>query len=185
MCLFISFCTQEIDSTPPATMASASPAMIRCAASAIVCSPDEQKRLTVAPGTRHRTAGAQRDLARDVPAGCTLRQRAADENVVDLLGREPGARDRVLHGVTAERRAMGHVERAAPALGKPGARGGNDQGVGHGGSFLTPTLAPRGERQSLNVFPSAARRASSGAGVQKAASAAGCDGEFPHPALRH
>src|SRR5882672_2435563 len=28
-----------------------SPAMIRCAASAIVCSPDEQKRLIVAPGT--------------------------------------------------------------------------------------------------------------------------------------
>jgi hypothetical protein len=51
MCLFISFCTHEIDSTPPATNASASPAMMRCAASAIVCSPDEQKRLTVAPGT--------------------------------------------------------------------------------------------------------------------------------------
>ena len=51
MCWFSSFCTQEIDSTPPATMTSASPAMIRCAASAIVCRPDEQKRLTVAPGT--------------------------------------------------------------------------------------------------------------------------------------
>src|SRR4030095_5125157 len=32
-------------------MTSASPAMILCAASAIVCRPDEQKRLTVAPGT--------------------------------------------------------------------------------------------------------------------------------------
>jgi len=51
MCLFISFCTHEIDSTPPATNASASPAMMRCAASAIVCRPEEQKRLTVAPGT--------------------------------------------------------------------------------------------------------------------------------------
>ena len=51
MCVFISFCTQEIDSTPPATRMSASPAMTRCAASAIVCRPDEQKRLTVIPGT--------------------------------------------------------------------------------------------------------------------------------------
>ena len=44
-----SFCTQEIDSTPPATKMSASPAITRCAAIAIVCRPDEQKRLTVTP----------------------------------------------------------------------------------------------------------------------------------------
>ncbi|CAK0592128.1 Uncharacterised protein [Burkholderia pseudomallei] len=48
---FISFCTHEIDSTPPATNTSPSPAITRCAASAIVCNPDEQKRLTVIPGT--------------------------------------------------------------------------------------------------------------------------------------
>lgn len=51
MCRFISFCTHEIDSTPPATYTSPSPAMIRCAASAIVCNPEEQKRFTVIPGT--------------------------------------------------------------------------------------------------------------------------------------
>jgi hypothetical protein len=48
---FISFCTHEIDSTPPATNTSPSPAITRCAASAIVCNPDEQKRFTVMPGT--------------------------------------------------------------------------------------------------------------------------------------
>ncbi len=50
-CLFISFWTSEIDSTPPATKIEPSPAMIRCAASAMVCSPEEQKRFTVMPGT--------------------------------------------------------------------------------------------------------------------------------------
>jgi hypothetical protein len=49
MCLFISCCTQEMLSTPPATNTSASPAMMRCAAMAMVCRPEEQKRLTVAP----------------------------------------------------------------------------------------------------------------------------------------
>src|SRR6185295_5822295 len=50
-CLFISCCTSEIDSTPPATNTSPSPAMTRCEARAMVCRPDEQKRLTVMPGT--------------------------------------------------------------------------------------------------------------------------------------
>ena len=49
MCLFISFWTHEIDSTPPATTMSFSPAMTRCAAIAIVCRPLEQKRFTVMP----------------------------------------------------------------------------------------------------------------------------------------
>ena len=49
MCLFISFWTHEIDSTPPAAKMSPSPLITRCAAMAIVCRPDEQKRLTVIP----------------------------------------------------------------------------------------------------------------------------------------
>ena len=36
-----------MDSTPPATIVSAPPAMMRSAAMAIACSPDEQKRLMV------------------------------------------------------------------------------------------------------------------------------------------
>ena len=38
-------------STPPATYTSPSPATMRCAASAMVCRPLEQKRLTVMPAT--------------------------------------------------------------------------------------------------------------------------------------
>src|SRR5262245_30596284 len=49
MCLFISFCTHEIDSTPPAANTSPSPLITRCEAIAMVCRPDEQKRLTVMP----------------------------------------------------------------------------------------------------------------------------------------
>ena len=38
-------------STPPATKVVPSPAMMRCAARAMVCRPDEQKRFTVMPQT--------------------------------------------------------------------------------------------------------------------------------------
>src|SRR5437868_3164256 len=41
----------EIDSTPPATNTSPSPARIRWLARAMVCRPEEQKRFTVIPGT--------------------------------------------------------------------------------------------------------------------------------------
>jgi hypothetical protein len=43
--------TMLIDSVPPASMRSASPRRIRSAAIAIACTPDEQKRLMVTPGT--------------------------------------------------------------------------------------------------------------------------------------
>src|SRR5436190_6707995 len=44
-------CVRLMLSSPPATMQSASPAMMRCAAIAIVCRPEEQKRFTVTPDT--------------------------------------------------------------------------------------------------------------------------------------
>src|SRR3954469_1955500 len=44
-------CVSEMLSSPPATMQSASPAMMRWAAIAMVCRPDEQKRFTVTPET--------------------------------------------------------------------------------------------------------------------------------------
>ena len=40
-----------MDSVPPAMMQVAIPAMMRSAAIAMVCEPDEQKRLTVTAGT--------------------------------------------------------------------------------------------------------------------------------------
>src|SRR2546422_3197058 len=44
-----SFCTRLMDSRPPATMIGTLSTITRCAAIAIACRPDEQKRLTVVP----------------------------------------------------------------------------------------------------------------------------------------
>src|SRR5437879_3195069 len=44
-----SFCTRLIDSSPPATMIGTLSTITRCAAIAIACRPDEQKRSTVVP----------------------------------------------------------------------------------------------------------------------------------------
>src|SRR5205814_1298863 len=44
-----SFCTRLTDSSPPATMIGTLSTITRCAAIAIACRPDEQKRLTVVP----------------------------------------------------------------------------------------------------------------------------------------
>ncbi|CPJ39159.1 Uncharacterised protein [Bordetella pertussis] len=46
-----SFCTQEIESSPPATTISALPHRMDWAPMAMACSPDEQSRFTVTPGT--------------------------------------------------------------------------------------------------------------------------------------
>ena len=96
----------------------------------MVCSPLEQKRLTVMPLVVIG-AGAQRDLARDVAAGRALGRRAAHDHVVDLGRRDAGALHRGLDRVAAQRRAVGHVEGALPALGQRRAGGGNDHGLGH------------------------------------------------------
>ncbi|MCY1552086.1 hypothetical protein D9M68_884610 [compost metagenome] len=73
MWVFISCCTQEMLSTPPATYTSPSPAMMRCAAIAMVCRPDEQKRLTVMPevvmGRPARNAIWRAMLAPVAPSG--------------------------------------------------------------------------------------------------------------------
>jgi hypothetical protein len=80
-------------STPPATKMSPSPAMMRCAAMAMVCRPLEQKRLTVMPGTVTGQPGAQRDLARDVGAGGAFGVGAAHQHVLDLGRVDAGALD--------------------------------------------------------------------------------------------
>ena len=73
MCWFTSCCTQEMDSRPPATSTSFSPAMMRCAASAIDCRPEEQKRLMVMPdvvtGRPARVAIKRATLPPVVPSG--------------------------------------------------------------------------------------------------------------------
>ena len=128
-CLFISFCTSEIDSTPPATKSSPSPAMMRCAASAMVCRPEEQKRFTVMPGTVTGQPARIAIWRAMLPAGRALGVGAAHDHVLDLVGVELGALERGVHHVAAHRRAVGHVERAAPALAERRARGGNDDGL--------------------------------------------------------
>src|ERR1019366_6361520 len=69
-----------MDSTPPATTISAPPAMMRSAAMAIACRPDEQKRLMVMAET---STGRP---ARDVHALLDFRHGAAEDDIFDLFG---------------------------------------------------------------------------------------------------
>ena len=112
--------------------------------------------------SRHadRAAGAQCDLACDVHAGRAFWIGAAHQHVLDFGRVDAGARDGVLHAVRAERGAVGHVESALPAFRQSGTRGGDDDGVGHGG-FLGRM---RCGGDQVKVLPSAASAASSGAG---------------------
>src|ERR1044072_6507169 len=62
-----------MDSVPPAMMHSAMPAIMRSAAIAMVCEPDEQKRLTVTAGTAcgspARRAAMRATFVPDSPSG--------------------------------------------------------------------------------------------------------------------
>ena len=148
-------CTRLMLSSPPAAMTDASPAMMRCAASAIACRPELQKRFTVMPETVTGKTGADRRLPRDVAAGGALRQRAAENDVLDFAGLDAGALDRVLDHMAAEFGAVRHVEGAAIGFADRRAGGGNDDGVGHlaislrrGGLFGAHTLLRTGKALS-------------------------------------
>ena len=78
-----------------------------------------------------RHASTQSGLTSDVPAGRAFGVGAAHEHVIDLSGVDARALDRVLNGVAAERRAVGHVESALPALGQGGAGGTYDYCISH------------------------------------------------------
>ena len=93
----------------------------------------------------------------------------SDADILDVFRRELCPLDRVGDGVAAEVRAMRHVEGTPPALGEAGARGRDNNGIGHGRTLPRALI----RAYWLNVLPSAARRASSGAGVQKSLSAPG------------
>ena len=76
---------------------SAKPHMMRSAAKAIACRPDEQKRLIVTADALDGNAGAQARDARDVQPLFGLRHRAAEDHVVDRRrdrGRARGAAPR-------------------------------------------------------------------------------------------
>jgi hypothetical protein len=84
-------------STPPATIAGAPSTMMRCAAIAMACRPDEQKRLTVTPavvtGSPARSAMPR---ARCCRRWCLPAKRAAHDHVLDLGRVDAGALDGVL-----------------------------------------------------------------------------------------
>jgi hypothetical protein len=110
---------------------SPSPAMMRWAAVAMVCRPDEQKRLMVMPavvtGQPPRSAIWRAMLAPVAPSGIG----AADEHVFDFARLDAGARDGRLQHMAAQRGAVGHVEGAFPRFGQGGAGGRYDDGVNH------------------------------------------------------
>ena len=70
--MFVSFCTQEMLSSPPATITVAPSVITRCAASAMDCSPELQKRLMLRPavvtGNPARSAIARAMLPPVVPS---------------------------------------------------------------------------------------------------------------------
>jgi hypothetical protein len=128
--LFISFCTSEIDSTPPATNTSPSPDhALRGERDGLQAGRAE----AVDRHARHRVraAGADRDLPRDVPAGRALGIRAPHDHVLDLVRVYFGSLERRVHHVAAHLRAVGEVERAAPALAQRRSCGGDDDSVNH------------------------------------------------------
>ena len=89
--------TIVIDSVPPATATWIMPAWIACAAWAIDCVPDEQKRLIVIAGTVSGRPAEQRGQASHVHPLLGLRHGAAEDDVLDVRGlqaRHP--RDRLL-----------------------------------------------------------------------------------------
>src|SRR5882762_6227935 len=125
-CRFMcSFCTRLIDSSPPATTIGTRSTITRCAASAMACMPEEQKRLTVMPAI---ALAAQRVIV-DRRA---LRQRAAHDDVLDLAGLEARALDGVRDDVAADGGAVRVVEGSAIRPADRRAGGGDDDGVCHG-----------------------------------------------------
>jgi hypothetical protein len=118
-----------IVSVPAAIITSASPRRMRSAASATACTPEEQKRLMVMPGTLLRQPGQQQADAGDVHALLGFRHGAADDDVADQLRVEAG---RARHDVADDvgQHVVGaHVLQRAADLADRGARGGDDVGV--------------------------------------------------------
>ena len=80
---------RDIDSTPPATKRSPSPAITAWHAPTIAASPDAHSRLTVTPRDRLGQPGEQHRHAGDVAVVLAGLVGAAEPDVLDLLGRHP------------------------------------------------------------------------------------------------
>src|SRR5216683_2969262 len=96
MCRLPSFCTHEIDSTPPATITGTRSTMTRCAAMAMVCNPDEQKRFTVVPavvtGSPARRAIWRAMLPPVVPSGSAQPMMTSSTSPGSIFARSTAAR---------------------------------------------------------------------------------------------
>jgi len=88
---------------------------------------------------RRGESGANQRHTRHVAALRAVGLGAAENDVLDLGGIEPGdlAQD-VLDAMSGQIVRPGHVERPAERLGERGARAGDDDSLSHGGSFLKP-----------------------------------------------
>ena len=109
----------EMLSTPPATMQSAPSERIELAAIAMVCRPDEQKRLTDTPAVDLRHAREQCGLAADIGRAMGA---IAEIAVLDVILVDAGALHGVLDGVGCHRHRRSDVEPAAAGLRQPGSR---------------------------------------------------------------
>src|SRR5678815_2882528 len=85
-----------MDSTPPATITGTRSTSTRCAAMAIVCSPEEQKRLTVTPaavtGRPARSAIWRAMLPPVVPSGRAQPMRTSSTSAGSIRARSTAAR---------------------------------------------------------------------------------------------
>ena len=160
MCWLISCCTHEMDSTPPATYTSPSLATTRCAASAMVCRPEEQNRFTVRPdtvtGQPARNAAWRAILEPVAPSG-----KAQPISTSSTSPASIPARVMAWEIAWPASVAPWVILKAPFQLLVSGVR-----------AVETIRAAVMGNPQ-LKVWPAAARRANRGAGCQKPASACG------------
>ena len=107
-------------STPPATNASPSPALIACAALATACRPEPHRPIDGLPGNVDRKSGQQRCHARDVAVVFARLVRAAEDHIVERGRIESGALDRGPHGDGGE--VVGPEVASAPPARPTGVR---------------------------------------------------------------
>ena len=105
------------------------PLMICIAPLAIVCSPDEQKRLIVCAGTSTGNPARSALESRDVQPLRRFRHRAAPGDVVDRRRVDADALDGLLHHERGQLDRMRRRERAVLLALRHGGRGGHDHDV--------------------------------------------------------
>ena len=173
MCVLVSFCTQEIDSSPPATITGTRSTITRCAAMAMACRPEEQKRLTVVPavvtGNPARRAICRATFPPVVPSGRAQPMITSSTSPGSTPARSTAARTACAPMVgpwvmfKAPRQDLARPVRAVETM----------TASGMGTSRKLERKVVTDHEPQLNVLPSAAREARSGAGFQKPGSACG------------